>query len=1353
LYLASAGAPGAAELNEARDYFLKSTQMKNILRSWLFSLTLLLFTAPVLAKPVSVVFIPGDPSAPTAIAAIKQLRQEAALKNVKFHILPFTQISEKDLAVLAAADVALIYNMGREIATTITPAVKKMSARGAKAYAIGSTYEEVEKKAGLTQDEVLREYSQAGGVANLASMLKRVLARDFALPLQFGAATAFPMTGLWNPGNGKTFENFADYAADYLSTRPQAVDRAWVGILFNRPAAQAGSSLLLSSMQSALEARGFNVVPVFGYPSDIPTEKYLIDARGRSRVAAVVALAGKLGNTPERSIPVMTRLNVPIINAISLLNQTQKEWEDSEIGLSLAERSWTISLPEFAGAIAPTVVAAKERRRDAESGLEYIAEVPIPERIARLADRIRKWTDLRFELNPNKRVAVIYYNYPAGQENVGAAYLNVLPRSLWQILTRLEKEGYSTQGRPATEDALFETLHEHGTNIGNWAPGALEKLVRGGNAMLLPVSDYRKWFDQQPEKLRTAMVKAWGEPEKSKVMLWKDAKGKPHFVFPAQRFGNIVFAPQPSRGGEGDPDKMFHDVVLPPHHQYLAFYLWLQKGFKAQAMVHVGTHATHEWLSGKEVGFTNADPSEALVADVPQLYPYIVDDIGEALQAKRRGMAATISYMTPPFDKASLNKELKLLKALMGDYEVASQKSKSAAAAKLKEIDAQARKTGILKDVGLEAVKDEEDVEKLDEYFEEVSNNNAPYGLHTFGVAPEEKLRLSTAEAMLSMAGELKPEEHERRKRELSRLMEESAANELNALVAGLAGRYIVAGPGGDPLRNPASLPTGRNLYGFDPSRLPSPGIWEQGKALADKFVADYRKRHGQYPDRVAFTLWSVETMNHEGVTESEILALMGVRPVWDERGRVAGVEVVSRKELGRPRVDVIMTPSGLYRDTLPNIMLLLDEAVSKVKDLVEEDNPIRENVLKTRKVLEERGVAPADAARMAAVRIFTEPTGAYGAGVERVVQASNTWKNESEVADVYFNRLGNLFGQGYWGDRPGGKELAVDIFKMALKGTKATIIARSSNLIATLDNDDVFDYMGGSALAIRQVNGSTPETVILNLADPKGGKHETLDKYMGREMRTRYTNPEWVKSMLNEGYGGARLIMTVTDNLWGWQVTVPEAVDGAKWQEMYETYVADRNQLGVKDKFREAKNLLAYQAMVDKMLVAINKGYWQADPKVKAHLDQVNHEVIAEAGVACNASSCSSPEITALAEAQDRRAMREAQAMPAPHPGQQSELMAGRSATAAANASAPTREASPSSPAGSAAGPAAPPASPAARAGQQSKTDAQVEGYEVQEQNTSSASLTAQQRHWALAAFGALVALGFFFRSRRRRW
>lgn len=1318
--------------------------VRTVLRRMLLGFLCCALFGVAYARPLSMAIIPGDPSTQAALEAIKQLAQEAALKEVRFHILPFAQLQDRDLKVLAAADVALIYNMGREIAEAVTPAVRKMNARGARAYAIGSSFEEPERNAGLTQDESLRAYAQAGGVDNLSAMIKRVLARDFGLAVRYDAVIEFPMSGLWNPFNGKTFASFEAYAADYLKRRPDAAEHPWVGILFHRPAAQSGRSELLTSMFAALEARGFNVVAAFGYPSEVPAQRYLLDGNGKSRVVALVGLAAKLGNTPERTIPVMKQLDVPMVNAISLQSSSQKAWEDSPIGLSQTERSWQVSLPEFAGAVAPTVVAAKERRRDRDSGLEYIAEVPIAERIARLADRVRKLSDLRHELNQNKRVAVIYYNYPAGKENVGAAYLNVLPRSLWQILSRLENEGYSTQGRPPSEDALLDLLRNHGTNVGNWSKGALEKLVRSGNAMLLPIAEYRQWLDSQPAKLRIAMIKAWGEPEKSKVMVWKDAKGQPYFVFPAQRFGNLVFAPQPTRGWEGDLDKMFHDVVLPPHHQYMAFYLWLQKGFKAHAMVHVGTHGTHEWLSGKEIGFTPADPGEALMGDVPQFYPYVVDDVGEGLQAKRRGMAATISYMTPPFDKASMNQELKLLKALVGDYEIAAQKSASTAAAKLAEIDRQARKIGVLKDIGLKAVKDEEDVEKLDEYFEEIGNSTAPYGLHTFGVAPGKALRLATAEAMLSIDGKLPADVLERRKEELSALIEKSAADELDALAAGLSGRYIAAGPGGDPIRNPDSLPTGRNLYGFDPTRLPSPGIWAQGRSLAEKFVADYRKRHGHYPDRLAFTLWSTETMNHEGVTEAEILALMGVRPVWNERGRVAGLEVISRKELGRPRVDVTITPSGLYRDTLPNLMLLLDEAVSKVKDLEEEDNPIRANVRATQQALEAKGVSAAEATRMAAVRIFTEPPGAYGTGVSRVVDASNSWKSEAEIADVYFNRLGHLFGQGYWGDRPGGRELAVNLFKMALKGAKASIIARSSNLFAALDNDDLYDYMGGSAMAIRQVNGQTPETYVLNLANPSAGKHETLDKYMGREMRTRYTNPEWVKSMLREGYGGARYIKTVADNLWGWQVTVPEAVDGAKWQEMYETYVADRNDLGIKEKFREAKNLLAYQAMVDKMLVAINKGYWKADPKVRAHLDTVNHELIAEAGVACDASTCSSPEITALAEAQDRKAMADAESMPAPNLGRQSALSAANSALVPGGTAAATQ---PSAPEASPANAQHPPVSAKALG----KT-ASVDGYELEEQARLLGNMTPEVRNWALAGFAVLVLCGVGFNARRRK-
>lgn len=1329
--------------------------LRNIRHS-IFSIFLLLTAAimPVQAKPLMVVLFPGDPATLTAVNAVRLLRQEPAMKEVHFRIASSAQPTAEDIAALAKADLGLIYNMGRELSKTIAPAVERMQAHGAKAYAVGAPFEEGEKQAGLARDEVLREYAQAGGVENYAAMLRRVLARDFGLPLAVSPPRPYPMAALWHPKSGQTFERFEHYATHYLKMHPERAERQWVGLLFNRVTAQAGNSPLLSSMVEALEARGFNVLPAFGFPSEIPAEKFFLDAQGKPRIVAMVGLALKMGNIPDKIIPVMKQLDMPAINAISLYNQTRQEWEASPLGLSLNERAWQLSGAEFAGAIAPTVVAAKERIRDAETGLEYVTETPIPERIDRLAERVKKWVDLRFELNANKRVAVIYYNYPPGKENVGAAYLNVLPRSLWQILGRLEQEGYNTNGRPPTQDALFDTLREHGTNIGNWAPGALEKLVRGGNAMLLPVSDYRKWFNQQPKELREAMVKGWGEPENSTVMLWKDAKGKPHFVFPAQRFGNLLFAPQPSRGWEGDPKKMYHDVALPPHHQYLAFYLWLQKGYQAQAMVHVGTHATHEWLSGKEVGFTAADPGEAMVGDVPQLYPYIVDDIGEALQAKRRGMATIISHMTPPFDKASLNKELVMLKGLIDDYVVAAQKSESAAAARLAEINAQAGKLGVLKDIGKTALHNGEEVEELEHYLKEISEHNAPFGLHTFGVAPPEKLRISTAEAILSLAGKLAPSKYARGKAELVALIEQSAKDELNALVAGLSGRYVAAGPGNDPIRNPDSLPTGRNLYGFDPSRLPTPGTWEQGRVLADRFIADYKERHGQFPNRVVFNLWSTEAMRHEGVTEAEILALIGVKPEWDERGRVAGLQVISRKELGRPRVDVTIVPSGLYRDALPTLMLLLDDAVSKVKDLPEEDNPIRINVQKVRQALEAKGIAPLEAARMAAVRIFTEPSGAYGTGVDNVIQASNTWKNESEVADVYFNRVGHLFGQGYWGDRPGGKELAVDIFKMALKDAKAAIHSRSSNVFATLDNDDVFQYLGATAMAIRQVNGQTPETYILNLADGKGGKHETLDKFMGREMRSRYTNPEWVKAMLDEGYAGARFVMKVTEHLWGWQVTVPEAVDGAKWQEMYETYVADRNQIGVKEKFRQAKNLLAYQAIVDKMLVAINKGYWQADPKVKAHLEQINRETIAEAGVACNADSCSSQEITNLAEAQDRKAMAEARAMPAPD-------LASRTAMATSNSGGSRPDSSPSSKASNDTSSATPSSSQqstatsavqAAKPTFEAKADTPVEGFEVKEQKSKPEALPPEATYLALAGLLALIVLGFGWSALRRR-
>ncbi|MFA6922069.1 MAG: cobaltochelatase subunit CobN, partial [Gallionella sp.] len=1083
-------------------------------------------------------------------------------------------------------------------------------------------------------------------------------------------------------------------------------------------------------------------------------EQLMLDERGRSRVAGVLMLAGKFDMTPQHTVPLLQKLNVPFINLITLMTQNLEQFQASPIGLDMMERSWQVGSTELGGAIAPTVVASKERFHDVELEVTYDSDMPIPERVERAVDRIRNYIELQREMNLNKRVALIYYNYPPGKENIGASYLNVLPKSLWTMLQRMKAEGYDTGSLPKDENALFEQVQEQGVN--SHAPGALEVLVRGAHATLYPVSEYKKLFARLPESLRRDVNNYWGEPEQAKAMLWRDAKGRAYFVFPTVRFGNVLLNPQPDRIGSADPGKLYHDVHMLPHHQYLAYYLWLQHEFKAHAMVHVGTHGTHEWHGGREVGNLADDPGDVFAGSVPQLYPYIVDNIGEGIQAKRRGMAALISYLTPPLDKAVLNTELVKLTGLISDYRVAAQKSPLAAQAILDEFSRLALKSGVAQDMGLTTISTAEQVDIIEDHLNEIGQTNVPYGLHTFGVSPDEHARQTTVEAMLSIDVTLTPEQRAAKRSDYLTRLEQSGKAELDALINGLNGGYIAASGGNDPIRNPDALPTGRNLFGFDTTRLPGPAVYAAGAKQAEALLEDYRRRHGVYPDKLTFTLWGVESYRHEGMIEAEIMRLLGVKPVWDERGMVKGAERISRKELGRPRVDVVITPSGMYRDQFAPVMLLLDKAVSEARLGEESDNPLAANYKKVRAALMAKGVPEEQANRLAGVRIFSEPTGTYGTNVNKLVPMSNTWKDEKEIAAVYLNRVGNPYGQGYWGgldvsakegQPAAGKEvpatLGVDLFKLALTDVKATIHSRSSNTYAALDNDDFYDALGGSALAVRAVNGAGAEVIVANLSNPNNPHHETLEKFIGTEMRTRYLNPEWIKSMMNEGYSGARFVGKVTENLWGWQVTTPDAVGDAKWQEMYETYVADRNNLNIKQKFRDSKNMLAYQGMVDRMLTAVNKGYWKPDEQTRAALDAANREAIAEAGVACDRDRCSSSEVTKLAEEQDKRIGEAAAKLAAPRIGAQAVKPA-----QAQTAKAPS--------AGQAGGKkaATPAASNAAKAKSAAKADAasgktaQVDGYEMKQQKSDlSVQLMESAPTWLGLLFAGIFAAGVFIK------
>jgi len=1212
------------------------------------------FTASAHAEPLKISLLLGDTHSRTAIDAVKAIEKEYPdiRGKVDFHVYTSRSMREKMEqagAIASSMVVFILLIMDRQAVELAKPHIESVIKNGGKVYGVGGIYNKEHRDMGIIDDEAVKSYYRENGFENIKNMLLFVMNRDFGLDVSYKKPVPIPDFGIYLRKEKRIVESYDEFIKSYTHNSSLITHHdKWIGLTFHKSSFDSNSLNHVDAVIESLEKEGFNILSVYGYPAEKVIEKYFFDENGRSRVRLIIGLSMKIGINPKILNPLIERLNVSVINAITLYTQSKEEWEKSPVGLDIFERAWQIAGPEMAGIIQPTVIASKEKVIDKETGIEYIEERPIPERIERLTERIKAWINLQDKPNKDKKIAIIYYNYPPGKQNIGASYLNVLPESLWEILSRLKAEGYDIDSRQSavgsqevSKEQLFSDIHNYARNIGNWAGGEIDRLAKSGKPILIPIETYKRWFEELPEGLKKAVIKDWGEPEESNIMTWQGASGTKYIVIPAVKYGNIIFTPQPSRGWEQDSKKLYHDVTLAPHHQYVAFYLWLKNGFQADAIAHIGTHGTHEWLSGKEVGFTDEDPSEALIQDLPNIYPYIVDDVGEGLQAKRRGMAVIIDHMTPPFDKAGLNKELRELSALINDYNVAKEKSQSLAESKMDEIYNLAKKIGLFTDLDLKAEGERlkaEDIEEIEHYIRDIMEKQTPLGLHTFGKSPEEKHRKTTAEAILSIEKELSDDEKKKRIADIEERIIQSGKRELDSFIAALSGRYIPAGQGNDPIRNPDSLPTGKNFYSFDPTRIPSKSTYEMGVKLAKELIEGYKKRHGQYPDKLTFNLWGVETIRHEGVMESQIMFLMGIKPKWDERGRVIGVEAIRREELGRPRIDVTIVPSGLYRDLFSNLMALLDKAVTLAKEQDEEDNIIRANVLKTKKLLMGKGVSEDKAERLASVRLFTVPSGAYGTNLDKVIPMSNTWDNEKQVADVYFMRMSHLYGQGFWGDKieqqssraPEQQEdISLALFTNALSGTKIAVHSRSGNVYATLDNDDFFQYLGGTAMAIRAIDGKTPEVYVTNMSNPKEPKQETLEKFMGREMRTRYLNPEWIKAMMKEGYAGARFIDKVLEHLWGWQVTVPEAVDGAKWNEMYETYVLDRNGLNIKEMFRQSKNMWAYQSIVARMLETVRKDYWKPDKKVIETLAKEYAESVKEAGLACCDHTCNNPLLT----------------------------------------------------------------------------------------------------------------------------
>ncbi|MGD2117236.1 MAG: cobaltochelatase subunit CobN [Chromatiales bacterium] len=1116
--------------------------------------------------------------------------------------------------------------------------------------------EAMRKHIDLAQAQEIQRYYVNGGRENFNRMLSYMraeLMQDRSVT-EVAPPIIYPAQGVYHPDYPDSIANTPDeYLQWYSAQKLGGEQHPVVGIVIHRDNLVSENTAVTDDMIHRVEANGA-----------IPLAFYYHSGRDAGKLADWLVSDGKpviqtLINTrvihwAEEQRKLFEQLGVTVINAINYSGPEEK-WRNDNGGVPAMSIPFYLTLPEIAGVADPKVVAA----RNEADGRFY----SIDEQIDLVVRKAVRLANLASKPNRDKKVAILYYNYPPGERNAGASFLNV-PRSVEHITQRMKQAGYHNEvlAEQTMIDAVATLQRPY------YREEAPATVVDKGLAGTLPLSEYRQWYSGLPETVRRDIEQEWGQPEDHYLVA--DINGEQQFVIPLMRSGNLLVLPQPPRGDKNQYEKkIYHSKSLPINHYYLAAYLYLRKHFKADALVHLGTHGSHEWMPGKERGPWAYDPSSLTADDVPVVYPYIVDDVGEAMQAKRRGHAVMISHMTPPFAPSGLYREISEIHELTHNY--LSVDPGLVRERTRKQLIEKVASMNIPADIGWQVVDVEarfdDFLRELHDYLHELMLENQPLGMHTWGKPAEDRLLTSTvmqilgtdyADAMITYVNQQSGrsaedgEEQEHGQPGLEDLVEDyvklealpgyrllyasiienkpapddasdnlrqllvrgkdllqlmRGTLEMDSFLAALDGRYIEPSTGGDPIRNDESLPSGRNLYGFDPSRLPTKAAWETGKQLTADLINDYSAKHGRYPEKMAFSLWSIEAMRHHGVLESQALYAMGLRPVWEESGRVSGVEVIPYSELKRPRVDVVLSATGLYRDAFPGVMKLLADGVDRIARLKEESNFVYRNSQRLQQQLAEAGVSPEDADYLSTVRIFSSETGNYGTGLEAGVMASDTWEKDDKLANLYLSRMGYAFGvdEDRWSEHHDN----LNLYAKNLSGTDVAAFSRSSNLYGLLTSDDPFQNLGGISLAVRNIDGKSPEMFISNLRNPQQQKMETLNTFMSKELRTRQFHPRWIGEMQAEGYSGTLEILDSVNNFWGWQVVDPQNIRADQWQEFFEVYVNDKYDMAMREWF-EQNNPEALAQISERMLEAIRKGYWQADAAIVEKLVETYQEI-----------------------------------------------------------------------------------------------------------------------------------------------
>jgi len=1227
-----------------------------------------------------------------------------AKNHYEFNYRIFTpyKYSKEDLEYITRANVIIIYSP--RLSDEIENALKMAQAK-TKIIAIDETHfglNNIDEQTRRTAAELLKY----GGKQNIYSLvllsLKTAGYDDISVP----PPQEIPWHGIYHPKLG-FFLDLRSYLDSYYNA-----SKPLVGILFYRSDWLYGRTGIVDKLIQEIERQGLGVIPVFTYgfrdkilktphTEDSIREFFFID--GKPIIDALVNLTSffildhghssewaRKGYNVVKGVSLLKELNVPTIQCLLMYSKSPEEWLKDPRGIDYMTLVYRIAMPEVDGAIEPIVVAGVEI--DEYGGKKLI---PIDQHIRYVATRIRRWVELRRKPVSERRIAIILINPPCKglEANVAVGLGLDVPESVVRFLRKLRDLGYNVGDYiPVSGEELVKLIMSRkAISEFRWTSVG-EIVARGGAIDFVDKETYLKWFNELPADVRERMRKEWGDPcevlegRQGKALVGMVYNGR--FVVPGLRFGNIVIMPQPKRGCagprcDGRVCKILHDPTIPPPHQWLAVYRWIARVFKADLIIHFGTHGYLEFLPGKHVGLSWSCWPEISIDDVPHLYVYVVSNPMEGVIAKRRSYAVLVDHLYPPMSTPSVFDELDSLLTQYSHAKAVSDDKRASVI--LSQIVEKAKQANI----PVQNMDSDDIVESIHRYIHAVKNTQINMGLHILGNPSNDPHRLAEYVATICTYDSYKapsikriiaeyigvdyddlrkkPLEinrlyglankdlldklHEIAVKTLEKLLENDEVDneaiievledncnkifgrrivsnkdniaeiieafkhalriadliracrrELDSLAEGVAGEYIEPGASGALTRGKIDvLPTGRNFYLIDPRTLPTPAAWHVGKETAEKLIRFYLEKHGRYPESIGEVLWSIDAYKADGEQLAQILYLLGVEPVWDENCVVKDLRVIPLEELGRPRVDVVVRISGIVRDTLPNYILLIDKAVSKVIALDEplEMNYVKKHYMEHLEELVKLGVKPDKARKMAKYRVFGAPPGAYGTGVNLTVEAS-AWKKESDLAKTWIHWSGYAYSQETHGE-PAHETLILSLEKIDMV-----------NRNHVSDEHDIlncccyFAYHGGFYNAVKALkNKDNVEAVTVDTRDVTNTDVRTMDTEIERIVRAKLLNRKWIDEMKKHGYRGASEFQRKILHLYGWAATTRMVKDWV-FNEIANTYV-------INDEMRKwfiKHNVWALEEITRRLIEAAVRGIWKPPQELLEKLQRIYSEI-----------------------------------------------------------------------------------------------------------------------------------------------